>query len=58
MLAAQNAIGSIGASDRATLVFFGRNAEETVRATSDRGQLEAALAAARVTSDGTSLTLE
>ena len=52
-LGAQNAIGSIGASDRATLVFFGRNAEETIRATSDRGQLEAALGAARVTSDGT-----
>jgi hypothetical protein len=39
--------------DRATLVLFGRNAEETIRATSDRGRLEAAIGAARVTSGAT-----
>jgi hypothetical protein len=53
LAAARNAIGSIGAGERATLVLFGRNAEETIRATSDRGRLEAALGAARVTSQGT-----
>jgi aerotolerance regulator-like protein/VWA domain-containing protein len=51
--AARNAVGSIGAGDRATLVLFGRNAEETIRATSDRGRLEAAIGAARVTSGAT-----
>ena len=39
--------------DRATLVLFGRNAEENIRATSDRGRLEAALGAAKVTSGAT-----
>jgi len=51
--AARSAIGDVGASDRATLVLFGRNAEEAVRSTSDRGRLEAALAAAKVTSGAT-----
>ena len=41
--AARKAIDSIGANDKATLVLFGRNAEESIRATSDRGRLEAAL---------------
>src|SRR5262249_31234843 len=36
-----------------TLVLFDRNAEETIRATSDRGRLESALSAARVTSAST-----
>ena len=51
--AARSAIGDVGASDRATLVLFGRNAEEAVRSTSDRGRLEAALASAKVTSGAT-----
>jgi hypothetical protein len=46
-------IGSIGANDRATLVLFSRNAEETLRATSDRGRLESAVDTARVTSQAT-----
>ena len=41
------------ASDQATLVLFGTGAEETVRATSDRGRLEAAIDAAKVSSDAT-----
>jgi hypothetical protein len=51
--AARNVVGSIGGGDRATLVLFARNAEETIRATSDRGRLEAAIGAARVTSGAT-----
>ena len=50
---AVEAIRSLGSNDKATLVLFGRNAEEHVRATADRGRLEAALDAARVTSGGT-----
>jgi hypothetical protein len=46
-------IDSIGATDKATLVLFGRNAEENIRATSDRGRLQAALRAASVTASGT-----
>ena len=38
----------LGADDEATLVLFGRNAEENMRATSDRGRLEAAIDAAKV----------
>ena len=51
--AARSAIDSIGGAGRATLVLFNKNAEENMRATSDRGRLEAALAAAKVTSGGT-----
>jgi hypothetical protein len=51
--AASNAVNDIGINDKATIVLFGRNAEENVRATSDRGRLEAALAAAKVTSGAT-----
>ena len=46
-------IDSIGAADKATLVLFSRNAEEGVRATSDRGRLQAALRAAPLTASGT-----
>ena len=46
-------IGSLGVGDRATLVLFDRNAEESIRATSDRGRLEAALNAAKLTAGGT-----
>ena len=47
------AIRSLGSNDKATIVLFGRNAEEQVRATGDRGRLEAAVTAARVTSGAT-----
>ena len=40
-------IDSIGGADKATLVLFSRNAEENMRATSDRGRLQAALARRR-----------
>src|SRR4029079_1810479 len=50
---ARKAIGSIGAADRATLVLFSRNAEESMRATPDRGRLEPALATAKLTSGAT-----
>src|ERR1700687_1777081 len=45
--AAREAIRSLSGDDKATLVLFGRNAEENLRATTDRGRLEAALNAAR-----------
>ena len=51
--AARDVIGSLGAGDRATLVLFGRNAEESMRATSDRGRLEAALNTAKLTAGAT-----
>ena len=50
---AARSIGSLGAGDQATLVLFSRNAEESIRATSDRGRLEAALGAAKLTSGAT-----
>jgi hypothetical protein len=51
--AAHKVVATLGAEDRCTLVLFSRNAEENVRATSDRGRLDAAIAAAKVGSDGT-----
>jgi hypothetical protein len=51
--AARSAIRSLRSGDRATLVLFGRNAEENMRATSDIGRLEAALDLAKVTSGAT-----
>ncbi|MGE3512519.1 MAG: VWA domain-containing protein, partial [Vicinamibacterales bacterium] len=51
--AARTVINGLGAGDRATLVLFGRNAEETMRATSDRGRLEAALETATLTAGAT-----
>jgi aerotolerance regulator-like protein/VWA domain-containing protein len=51
--AARTAVRGLGADDRATLVLFSRNAEENMRATSDRSRLEAAINAARVGSDAT-----
>jgi hypothetical protein len=51
--AALNAVRSIGQNDKATLVLFERNAEENVRATPDRGRLESAINAAKVTSGST-----
>lgn len=46
--AAKRAIEGLGTSDRATLVLFSRNAEENLRATSDRGRLSAAIDAAKI----------
>ena len=51
--AAREAIDGIGVNDRATLVVFGRNAEEQIRSTADRGRLGAAVDAARLTSGAT-----
>ena len=51
--AAHSVVAGLGADDRATLVLFGRNAEENVRATSDRAGLDAAIDAANVGSDST-----
>ena len=51
--AARSAIRSLGANDKATLVLFSRNAEESMRATTDRGRLEGAVNAAKVDADST-----
>jgi hypothetical protein len=51
--AAHKVVAGLGADDKATLVLFGRNAEENMRATSDRARLDAAINAAKVNSDGT-----
>src|SRR5262245_22574512 len=51
--AARGAIRSLRPGDKATLVLFGRNAEENMRATSDIGRLEAALDLAKVTAGAT-----
>src|SRR5690242_4300633 len=40
--AARQAVRGLGADDRGTLVLFGKNAEENMRATPDRGRLEGA----------------
>ena len=51
--AARQAVRSLGGDEKATLVLFGRNAEENMRATTDKVRLEAAIDAARVGSGGT-----
>ena len=51
--AARRVVRDLSSGDRATLVLFGRNAEENMRATSDRARLEAAIGAARVGADAT-----
>jgi hypothetical protein len=51
--AARSAIRSLGANDKATLVLFSRNAEESMRATTDKGRLEGAVNAATVDADST-----
>ncbi len=43
----------LGGQDQGTLVLFARNTEETIRATSDRSRLTAAINEAKVTSDAT-----
>src|SRR5215467_11751028 len=51
--AARTAVRSLGAGDKATLVLFSRNAEESMRATADKGRLEAAVTGATVDADST-----
>ena len=51
--AARRVVRGLGTGDRATLVLFGRNAEENMRATSDRARLESAIGAAKVASGST-----
>ena len=51
--AARAVVRGMGSGDRATLVLFARNAEENMRATSDRARLEGAIRAAKVTSGAT-----
>ena len=51
--AARSVVRGLGQDDKATLVLFSRNAEENMRATSDRSRLEGAINAARVGSDST-----
>jgi hypothetical protein len=51
--AARTVVRGLGREDRATLVLFGKNAEENMRATSDRTRLEGAINAAKVTSGAT-----
>lgn len=51
--AAHQVVDGLAAGDKATLVLFGRNAEENMRATSDKPRLNAAIDAAKVGSDST-----
>src|SRR5438094_1495616 len=51
--AARSVVRGLGRDDRATLVLFSRNAEENMRATSDRTRLEAAINTAKVGSGST-----
>ena len=51
--AARRIVRGMGAGDRATLVLFAKNAEENMRATTDRPRLEGAINAAKVTSGAT-----
>lgn len=51
--AARSVIDGLGAADKATLVLFDRNAEESMRATADRGRLEAALGTAKLSGGAT-----
>jgi hypothetical protein len=50
---ARAVVRGMGADDRATLVLFSRNAEENMRATSDRTRLEGAINTAKVSSGAT-----
>src|SRR5262245_17149691 len=51
--AAHAIAGGLSREDKATLVLFSRNAEENMRATSDRTRLDAAINAAKVSSGAT-----
>jgi hypothetical protein len=50
---ARQIVRGLSGDDRATLVLFDQNVEETVRATSSKGELEAAIGNAAVTSNAT-----
>jgi hypothetical protein len=50
---AKKIVRTLGAEDKATLILFGTGAEEAIRAGADRGRLEQAIDAAKVSSDGT-----
>jgi len=51
--AARGVVRTMSGEDRGTLVLFAKNAEENMRATSDRARLEGAINAAKVTSGAT-----
>ena len=51
--AAHSVVSGLSREDKATLVLFSRNAEENMRATSDRTRLDAAINAAKVGSGST-----
>jgi hypothetical protein len=51
--AAHQAVRSLGNNDKATLVLFSRNAEESMRATSDRARLNVAIDNSKVDADST-----
>ena len=51
--AARAAVRGLNPGDRATLVLFAKNAEETMRATPDKVRLEGAIGAAKVTAGAT-----
>src|ERR1041385_498681 len=51
--AAHQAVSSLSNNDKATLVLFSRNAEESMRATSDRARLDVAIDNAKVDADST-----
>ena len=51
--AAHQAVRTLGNNDKATLVLFSRNAEESMRATSDRARLDTAIDTAKVDADST-----
>ncbi len=50
---ARNIVRNLGSDDRATFVLFDRGVEENVRATSSRGELEAAIGQATVSAEAT-----
>jgi Mg-chelatase subunit ChlD len=50
---ARQIVQGLSGEDEATLVLFGMGTEETIRATGDKGRLEAAIEEATVSSDGT-----
>lgn len=51
--AARTVVRRMTSADRATLVLFGKNAEENMRSTADRSRLEVAIGAAKVRSGAT-----
>src|SRR3954463_2407762 len=51
--AAHQAVRALSNNDKATLVLFSRNAEESMRATGDRARLDVAIDSAKVDADST-----